>query len=91
MFLYSFCILHILDFYTFSPNERSFRGPGGVGGDLGLCAQAQICARELATVVSRGLQRSSMASVDNGTDNIYIYTYINIYIYVYIEREIQSF
>ena len=40
---------------TFSPNKRSFRGPGGVVG-LALGGQAKTCARELASVTSRGLQ-----------------------------------
>ena len=39
----------------FPPNKRSLRGPGGSSRDLGLCAGAKICARELASVVFRGL------------------------------------
>ena len=37
-----------------SPTKRSFRGPGGVGG-LDLRCWAKICARDLASLVSRGL------------------------------------
>ena len=42
--------------FHISPHKRCFGGPGGVvrGPDLG--GQANICARELASVASRGLQ-----------------------------------
>ena len=36
-----------------SPNKRSFRGPGGVVGGLNSGHWAEICARELASVVSQ--------------------------------------
>ena len=42
-----------------SPNKRSFRGPGGVGRGLDLGSQAQKCARDVASVASRGLQEPS--------------------------------
>ena len=42
-----------------SPNKRSFRSPGGVVRGLDYINQAKICARELASVVSRGLRGAS--------------------------------
>ena len=41
------------------PNKRSFRSHGGVVRRLDSVDRAQICARELASVVSRGLQGAS--------------------------------
>ena len=40
--------------YFFFPHKRSFRGPGGVIMGVDSCCQAKICARELASVASRG-------------------------------------
>ena len=48
--------------FPFPPNKRSFRGPGGIIRELDLCYWAKICARELASVVSGGLQWSPGAS-----------------------------
>ena len=50
------------DIYVFvnatcnSPIKRSFRGPGGIVKGLDLRRQTKMCARELASVASRGLQ-----------------------------------
>ena len=41
-----------------SQNKRSFRGPGGVGNDLGSDGAARNCAQELASVVSQCLPLS---------------------------------
>ena len=53
--------------YLFSIKKLSFKGPGGVEG-LDLERRAEVCAREPASVVSRGLPWSP---VDDGTDNRY--------------------
>ena len=49
LFSASIIIIRVFDMYLYhlfpdSPNQRSFRGPGGVGG-LDLGGRAKICAR----------------------------------------------
>ena len=58
IYIYVYIYLDIFFFciYIYSPNKRSFRDPGGVARELDLGGQAQICARELASVACRGLQ-----------------------------------
>ena len=67
--------IYIQLYECFFPNKHSFRSPGGVDRGLDTRSRAKICARELASiasrgppVVSRGLQ---WPPVDNGTDCIY--------------------
>ena len=48
--------------HMYSPNMRSFRGPGGVGRGLDSLPRQEISARELASVVSRGLPLSPVIS-----------------------------
>ena len=55
-----------------SPNKRSFRGHGGVGRGLDLGGWAEICERELASVVSVVSRGFQAPPVDDGTDNRYI-------------------
>ena len=58
LYTYIYIYIYMNNRLYFLPNNRSFGGPGGVGRDLGSCAQAKVCARELAYAVSRGLPRS---------------------------------
>ena len=51
IYIYIYIYIHI--FIYISQKQRSFRGPGGVYG-LGLRHWAQICARKLASVASKG-------------------------------------
>ena len=50
---YIYIYISIYIYLSVFPNKRSFKGSGGVRG-LDSQHQAQICARELASVASRG-------------------------------------
>ena len=52
-------------FNDLSPNKRSFRGPGGASRGLNLQYGSKICAQELDSVVSRGLQGSPTTTTHN--------------------------
>ena len=58
-----------------SPNKRSFRGLAVLVGTR-FRYGAKICARELASVVSRGLQGASRGLQLTTGRTIYIYIYI---------------
>ena len=63
---------------NYSPHKRSFGGGGNVRG-LDSVSPVKICARELASVVSRGLQAACRGLPWLPVDDQYIYIYIYIY------------